>query len=582
MTTESLSYPNPEDIFAKAIERVEAGETVEAVLDTAPEPLRAELREVLLLISATHHLQRAPVPQPAAPRRAERKRAFLEAAATMKAASTLSSTPVVAPLPKPRPVQVKAPWWTELANFWRDLQVSFTAPNLRLAPLLTIIAVVYLGAFGFVRAARATAIGEPAYVVKQWMRVQKFNLSSTAQRPYVYQENVEGIIADIANSAANLQVNQPAGEQAAPAEPLRSTESLVFDGFVSDYLISGNLRILMRYQPDLTKDEYTATFIPVPPGEGQFVDITFQIVPDQAAGNGSTILQAISVIVPDTQPEMDPTPTPAATATPLPTATPCQPYLPAGWIRYSVPAGDTLSAIAARTGTTVAELQRVNCIFNANVLAENAIISAPNMPPTSVPTVGVPTLAATLTAISTTVLTPSIGITPTMTAIPTATATVAVTPALTATVAPTGTTVITDPANQTPTAVQTPTPPPTVTLTVTGEPTTEGTATPVAPPVTATAPPEGTLAATATPTGAAAEATPTALVTPTPIVADTPTPEPMLTATSADSGGRDNNPPATPPPATTVPDQGGGGGGGAEPPPTDTPIPQSRSPLTGG
>ncbi|MCE7982678.1 MAG: LysM peptidoglycan-binding domain-containing protein [Caldilinea sp. CFX5] len=608
MMAESLSNVNPEDIFAKAIERVEAGETVEAVLATAPEPLRAELREVLLLVSATHHLQRAPVPQPPAPRRTERKRAFLEAAATMKAASALPSTPVTtpvpAPTPKPHTVKTKAPWWAALADFWHDLQASFTAPNLRLAPLLTLIAVVYLAAFGFNRAASAATIGEPAYVVKQWMRDQKFNLSSEAQRPYVYVENVRELITDLAATTANLQNTIATAAKVAP----KSTERIVFDGFAGDYLISGELRILMRYQPDLNTETYVDMAMPVTPGVGQFIEVTFQVVPSNDPNSGTPfILQGISAVVPDVQPAMAPTPE----ATTTPTAMPCQPYLPDGWIPYGVRAGDTLSAIAARTGTTVAQLQQANCLLDADVIPAGKSINAPKPPPTNTPTASVPTLAATLTAISPTVLTPSVGITPTATIVPSATATLAVTPpAITATVAPTVTTVITDPVNQTPTAVQTPPPPITVTLTATGEPTTDGTptvtpvaptapvtgtvapatGTPPAPTVTTTPPPELTTTATATsdaiatatPTAAAAETTPTAAATLTPIVADTPTPEPLPTATTPASGERENIPTATPPPPTSDPNQGGAGGGSEEPAPTNTPVPQSKSPLTGG
>lgn len=590
MTTESLSHVNPEDIFAKAIERVEAGEAVEAVLVTVPEPLRAEVREVLLLVSATHHLQRAPVPQPAAPRRADRKRAFLEAAVQMKVAAALPSTPIVLPTPKAQPVPAPAPWWAALANFWHDLQAGFTSPNLRLAPLLAMLAVVFLAAFGFERAASAAAIGEPAYVVKQWLRDQKFNLSSVAQRPYVYIENFQELMVDLQIATANLQ-SKPAAKV-----PPQITQRIVFDGFAGDYLLSGELRILMRYQPDLNSATYVDMAMPVTPGVGQFIDVTFQVVPGDDATNGSSmVLQGIAVVVPTVQPEMDPTPTA--------TVTPCQPSLPDGWIPYGVRTGDTLSAIAERTGTTVAQLQQANCLVNADLIPVGKSINAPKPPPTDTPTASVPTLAATLTAISTTVVTPSVDITPSATVVPTATTPIAETPpAITATVAPTGTSVITDPISQTPTAVQTPTPPISVTLTVTSEPTTDGTltSTPVAPttPVTGTLTPEAptvtttalpaatttaTLDATPSPTVTVAETTPTAAATQSP-VADTPTPEPLPTATTESGGGQDGNTAETPPPPTGEANQGGAGGGssGGAPTPTNTPIPQNKSPLTGG
>ncbi|MBV7335797.1 LysM peptidoglycan-binding domain-containing protein [Chloroflexi bacterium TSY] len=47
---------------------------------------------------------------------------------------------------------------------------------------------------------------------------------------------------------------------------------------------------------------------------------------------------------------------------PAPTPPPCQPLQPAGWIRYTVVSGDTLSGIAGATGTSVARLREVNCL----------------------------------------------------------------------------------------------------------------------------------------------------------------------------------------------------------------------------
>lgn len=598
MTTESLFHTNPEDIFAQAIERVEAGEAVETVLATAPEPMRAELRDVLLLVSATHHLQRAPVPQ-SPPRRAERKRAFLAAAAQMKAESALMPTPVAAPAIVARPPQAKSSLWIGLINFWHDLQASFAGPNLRLAPLITLIVAVYLGAFGFVRAASAAEIGNPAYAVKQWIRDQRFNLSPVAERGAVYNQNVEEFVADLKATTASLNGTGEPTQQRLPTV----TQRIMISDISGDYLISGPLRILMRYQPDPSVDTYVTMDIPVLPGKEQFADVTFQIVPNNDPNSASAyILQGIALVVPDVQPAMGPTPipSPTPTSTATVTTTPCQFSRPAGWVPYSIRTGETLLAIAERTGTTVAELQRVNCLADPNLIRVDSQFFAPALPPVNTPTAGQPTLEATLTAISTTVLTPSVGITATATVVPTATATLAVTPiAITATVVPTGTTVITDPSSQTPTAVQTPTPSLTVTVTVsaTSAPPVEGTptATPAAPttPVTATVEPEpGTPVAptvtttstpaevatataitnnTATPTTVGVEATPTAAATPVPV--DTPT------ATTASTGGKDGNTTATPPPTS---DANGGGTGGGPTEPTSTAIPQSKSPLSGG
>ena len=66
-----------------------------------------------------------------------------------------------------------------------------------------------------------------------------------------------------------------------------------------------------------------------------------------------------------------PGPTTAAQPTPVPRATtapvvvqPCA--IPPGWIAYRVAAGDTLSAIARRTGTTTTQLTNGNCLSNPN------------------------------------------------------------------------------------------------------------------------------------------------------------------------------------------------------------------------
>ncbi len=42
--------------------------------------------------------------------------------------------------------------------------------------------------------------------------------------------------------------------------------------------------------------------------------------------------------------------------------------LPAGWIEYTVQAGDTISELALRASTTVDKLLVANCLVNANVL----------------------------------------------------------------------------------------------------------------------------------------------------------------------------------------------------------------------
>lgn len=67
------------------------------------------------------------------------------------------------------------------------------------------------------------------------------------------------------------------------------------------------------------------------------------------------------------------TPAPAPAPQPAPTPDPA----PSGWVDYRIVWGDTLSAIAARTGTTVDEIARRNGISDPNRIGEGQVIQVP-------------------------------------------------------------------------------------------------------------------------------------------------------------------------------------------------------------
>ena len=53
---------------------------------------------------------------------------------------------------------------------------------------------------------------------------------------------------------------------------------------------------------------------------------------------------------------------------------------PTGWVEYGVVSGDTLSDIAANTGSTVDELARVNCIVDARRIVAGQRVFVPHLP----------------------------------------------------------------------------------------------------------------------------------------------------------------------------------------------------------
>lgn len=589
MTVESsLLHSDSEDIFAKSIERVEAGESIEAVLATVPVELHTELREILLLITATHHVQRAPVPQPTADRRAARKAAFLQAAAQMQAEIVAEETArTVRHRATTQPVLVR---WFQ--TFWRDLQLGFAAPNLRLAPLVTILVAVWLSAFGFFRVTQAAELGEVAYSVNQWIQHQEIKLSPPESRPIIYQKHTNALVEKLSRAAARMRAE---AKRTGRLSNVISTEELVFDKTEGNHLILGPLTVLTQYQPDPNVDAYADIHMPVMPSSAEQVNITFQLIPtEDENAELPFITQGITLTVPERPIEIGPTPTSAP-------PTDCVATYPETWVPYAIRDGDTLSDIAQRTGSTVSALQTANCIKDINNIVKGTNLFTPGIKQVNTPTATEQiSVKATLTAISTTVVTPSVNITATASVVLTDTSTLTPTETLTD-VIPADATVTVTATTETTATVGTPTPTMTTTATVeavgtmtatitvtgTNEPSGEGT--PVAPTVTVTTTSEAgaTPVSTISPT---ADGTATSL-TPT----ETPTPAESSTATATATRFSDYTetptplatPTLTPEPTNTTPVIGSESTLTSEPrqnrlTPTSTPIPQNRSPLIGG
>jgi LysM repeat protein len=81
--------------------------------------------------------------------------------------------------------------------------------------------------------------------------------------------------------------------------------------------------------------------------------------------------------------EVTPTPSEEVAITPEVTATPsgeCEPNPPDDWIIYQIQPDDTLSRLAAETGTTVTEIVEANCIANPTLITIGQIIYLPSQP----------------------------------------------------------------------------------------------------------------------------------------------------------------------------------------------------------
>ncbi len=183
-------------------------------------------------------------------------------------------------------------------------------------------------------------------------------------------------------------------------------------------LILGLVYLFIWGPPARTETESTNTAVPalIQPEETG----TKTAVPTRTPTSASTDTPAVLVEpelpvatsmpntntpTPTTAPTSTPSPTSTATATPANTITPtqtitptatetraCIPFLPQGWIIYTIQAKDTLFNLAIQTGTTVAYIQETNCLSSDSLsigqrifLPTQPIVNSPTPMPTNPP-----------------------------------------------------------------------------------------------------------------------------------------------------------------------------------------------------
>lgn len=131
---------------------------------------------------------------------------------------------------------------------------------------------------------------------------------------------------------------------------------------------------------------------------------TALVLPPTATPSPTDLLTATPTLTDTPEPTVPPPPPPTGTDTPVPappadtatpvviivTATPvpgatssatgaCQP--PPNWVAYQAQSGDTLDSLARRIGSSVFELQQVNCLQSVNLRTGQSVY-LPSIPPT--------------------------------------------------------------------------------------------------------------------------------------------------------------------------------------------------------
>ncbi len=357
MNTNSTTFePEPEEMFAEAVARLEAGESVEAIVTAYPRQHQAELREMLAIVAAAAELQRSPVPPPSLEWQARSKREFLRAAAAMRARP--KAAPIVVSAPRRLASRPRAPLATYLARIVVAAQNFFTIRTLRLAPLIALLALVLLSTSTLVTMAQASVPGDLAYSFKQWIRKQELELAPAEVREAVRLAQERELAEDVRKAAAKADMNSAV---------IQAEDTQVYYGRSGRLLKIGGLMVMDRYQPDANVELFKPMEVEGELVPGAQVALVYQIMPGQ-----SDTVQGIRLRVLDEPP---------APVTPLAPEMPavedasggeeagaCTVSPPEGWQPYSVKAGDNLTFLAQRGGVSINELKAVNCLETDTIL----------------------------------------------------------------------------------------------------------------------------------------------------------------------------------------------------------------------
>ena len=373
-----LSNSNIEEIFTTAVSRLEAGEPIPDILASYPPALHDELLDMLSIVQVAEQIGSAPVPRPAAARRAAAKKTFLATAAQMRMAQESQNmrasqvAPVVPPRPISRPAARRAarramsPW----ERFTTGLQELFSPRALRLAPLIVTLALVLFSTTTVVTITQAAVPGDLAYTLKQWIRKQELELAPASQRDLVRQEQERELAEDVAKAASRADANSAI---------IQAEDTQVYYGRNGRLLKIGGLIVMDRYQPDANVEVFKEMTVEGDLQPGAQVNLTYQIMP----GQSDTVQGiAVTVVAPPNESELIELDVPASELTEAGT---CSVSQPEGWVPYHVQSGDNLTFLANRGGTSVSKIVEVNCLDSDEIVIGTQLYVPANSLKTDLP-----------------------------------------------------------------------------------------------------------------------------------------------------------------------------------------------------
>lgn len=526
------------ELFAEATDRIDAGEPVDQVLDSYPADVQSELRALVESATQTEELlATSPVPPMSLKGRDASRSAFLSQIAQDQAEIALASAVVgessplhseAAPQPSVESRDVRrASSWSAPQESWiqRLLRPLSGLGRMHLAPITALLLITLLVGIPMSVVAQNSIPGDLTYPIKDWVRDVRIQLAPEIQQEKLREDLQERRVQDVKTAATQAQQE---------GESRRATGKFLFQEELEDgsFVVGDTERlVLSNHAPgDETNPEARQTTMVsgdlVP---GSLVEVEYALLPAMD-GSGEPIKQALSITVVATPTPVPPTVTPAVaqSPTPMPTVAPtaCFPYQPSGWASYRIQPGDTLSALAARSGTSVGQLMTVNCLGSSTIVSGARLYGPASLiqptatatPPPMLTITPSSTLPATATAASP--ITTTVSVTATVLA-----QTPTIAPGVTLTITPT------QAATAIPTASATSSPPPATVLptsavTFTPQPTAYPPPVQTATATASVAPPSPTLvpspSASPSPTG----------MTPTAMPSLEPTLEPTPTATS--------------------------------------------------